>query len=170
MKIGIISDTHDNARKLLEAIDVFNKNGVELVIHCGDWVSPFMPDFCKRLNCKIISVFGNNEGDKVRFRERLIKNNWNIELNDGVKELNLDGKNIAVYHGQDKKFLKGLFDSQKYEVILSGHNHVPVIENINGVLHINPGSILGVCDSKLTDEYTIAIYETGDNKAEIIKL
>jgi uncharacterized protein len=172
MKIGIISDTHDNARKLLEAVDIFNENKVDLVIHCGDWVSPFMPDFCKELNCKIISIYGNNEGDKTRFKERSVNNNWNIEFNEeNVKDLIIDNKKIAVCHGHDKELLKTLFDSNKYDVILSGHNHAPVVENVNnGVLHINPGSISGVRDSKLVDEYTVAIYETNDNDVKLINL
>jgi len=36
MLIGIISDTHDNARNLLKAVELFNEKEVGLVIHCGD--------------------------------------------------------------------------------------------------------------------------------------
>ncbi|MFH0852936.1 MAG: metallophosphoesterase [bacterium] len=170
MKIGVISDTHDNAKKILEAIKIFNNKSVDLVVHCGDWVSPFLPDFCKDLNCKIISVYGNNEGDKTRFKQRLAKNNWNIEFNEGIKKLVLGGKRIAVYHGHDKKLLADLFNAQKYDIVLSGHTHKPVVENINGVLHINPGTISGTRESELINEYTIAIYETNNNEAEIINL
>jgi uncharacterized protein len=35
MKIGIISDTHDDIENVQEAIEIFNKVKVEYVIHAG---------------------------------------------------------------------------------------------------------------------------------------
>jgi uncharacterized protein len=40
LKIGIISDTHDDIENVQEAINIFNKNEVNLVIHTGDYISP----------------------------------------------------------------------------------------------------------------------------------
>ncbi len=40
MKIGIISDTHDDIENVQEAIQIFNKNKVDYVIHAGDYVFP----------------------------------------------------------------------------------------------------------------------------------
>lgn len=41
MKIGIISDTHDQVEKIKKAISIFNKEKVFLVYHLGDFCSPF---------------------------------------------------------------------------------------------------------------------------------
>ena len=41
MKIGIISDSHDHHENVLRAIEIFNDQGVEYVLHGGDIVSPF---------------------------------------------------------------------------------------------------------------------------------
>ncbi len=166
MIIGIISDTHDNAVNLLKAIELFNKKNVELVIHCGDWVSPFMPSFCKGVKCKIISVFGNNEGDIYRF---LNKNN-NIEFHNKIAELELDNKKIAVYHGDSKPLLNSLVDSEKYDVVFSGHTHIPFVKNKGKTQHINPGSTCGIVESKLNEKTTLAIYNTKTNKAEITNI
>ncbi|MDD4333439.1 MAG: metallophosphoesterase [Patescibacteria group bacterium] len=170
MLIGIISDTHDHARNLLKAIEIFNKKDVELVIHCGDWVSPFMPDFCKNLNCQIISVFGNNEGDKFRFLKRQQKNNWNIEFNNSCVEKKLDGKNIIAYHGDNPSILNALINSQKYDVIFFGHNHESSIEKRGNTLCVNPGTICEYSNSQIINNPTVAIYDTKINAAEIIKL
>lgn len=170
MLIGIISDTHDNAINLLKAIKIFNEKKVDLVIHCGDWVSPFMPDFCKDLKTKIISVFGNNEGDIYRFLTRAEKKNWNIEFYNKSIELELDNRKIVVYHGDSKPLLKGLIESQKYDVVFSGHTHTPLIERKGKTLHINPGSTSGLCESKIVDEITIVIYDTKKSDGEIIPL
>ena len=95
MLIGIISDTHDHARNMLKAVRLFNEKKVELVVHCGDWVSPFMPDFCKELNCKIISVFGNNEGEHFRFLKRKEDKKWNIEFHSVAVEIEA-GNNLPI--------------------------------------------------------------------------
>ena len=170
MLIGIISDTHDNAINLLKAVKIFNEKKVDLVIHCGDWVSPYIVDFCDELNCKIISVFGNNEGDGYRFLTRHQKKKWNIEFNKGSVELDLDGKKAVVYHGDSKPLLKGLIDSQNYDIVFSGHTHKALIETKGKTLHVNPGSISGASESKLSDQITIAVYDTQTNQAEIINL
>jgi predicted phosphodiesterase len=40
MKIGLISDTHDNIQNIQNAIISFNDKHVRVVIHAGDIVSP----------------------------------------------------------------------------------------------------------------------------------
>ena len=40
MKIGLISDTHDNIQNIRRAVRKFNDKRVDLVIHAGDIVSP----------------------------------------------------------------------------------------------------------------------------------
>lgn len=40
MKIGLISDTHDNIQNIQKAIISFNDIQVRVVIHAGDIVSP----------------------------------------------------------------------------------------------------------------------------------
>lgn len=170
MLIGIISDTHDNALNLIKAIKVFNEKEVSLVMHCGDWVSPFMPDFCQGLKAKIVSVFGNNEGDVYRFLTRQEKKKWNIEFNDVCSEIEIDGKKLIAYHGDSKPLLRALLDSQKYDAVFSGHTHAPVIETIGKTLHVNPGSICGLCELKVVNEITVAVFDTKTNQAEIIYL
>ena len=40
MKVGIISDTHDDFEAINHAIDIFEDNSVGAVIHAGDFISP----------------------------------------------------------------------------------------------------------------------------------
>ncbi|MCD6495052.1 metallophosphoesterase family protein, partial [Candidatus Bipolaricaulota bacterium] len=40
MKIGIISDTHDNMPKIAAAVRLFNEEHIDLVVHAGDFISP----------------------------------------------------------------------------------------------------------------------------------
>lgn len=49
MKIGILSDSHDNMPKLARAVELFNEEKVELVLHAGDLVSPITANELIRL-------------------------------------------------------------------------------------------------------------------------
>ena len=40
MKIGIISDSHDDVNNVNRAIGIFEQNNVKIVIHAGDIISP----------------------------------------------------------------------------------------------------------------------------------
>jgi len=170
MLIGIISDTHDNASNLRKVVRIFNEKKVELVFHAGDWVSPFMPDFALDLKCKIISVFGNNEGDKYRFLTRQKKENWNIDFVGNCYETELDGKKIVLYHGSEQPLTDALIGCQKYDLVITGHSHDALIEAKGKTLHLNPGSISGLSGPNSGQPTTIAIYNTMDHQAEILDI
>ena len=62
MKIGIISDTHDNLDKAESAVDFFESEEVDKLIHCGDIIAPFTAELFDAdfdLHC----VRGNNDGE-----------------------------------------------------------------------------------------------------------
>ncbi len=167
MKIGIMSDSHDNIDNLKKAISIFNKEKAELVIHCGDWVAPSTPDFCSDLNCKIISVFGNCDGDIYRFLTRHKKNDWNVEFHNKVAELDLSSRKIAVFHGDSKPLLNSLIGCQEYDAVFSGHTHLALKEVIGKTLHLNPGCLSGYERTNKVKP-SIAFYDTNTGKAEII--
>ena len=60
--IGIISDTHENEKSTQKAVAVLKDRNVELVVHCGDIISPPMLEHFKGLKMKF--VYGNNDGEK----------------------------------------------------------------------------------------------------------
>ncbi|HIE47776.1 TPA: metallophosphoesterase, partial [Candidatus Bipolaricaulota bacterium] len=42
MLIGAVADTHDNLTLLRQALTLLKERGAELVLHAGDFVSPFV--------------------------------------------------------------------------------------------------------------------------------
>lgn len=170
MKIGIISDIHDRADYLVRALDIIKENNCELIICCGDWGSASMPRYCANIGIKIVSVFGNNDADIYQFLTRKQQNQWNIDFFKIVAELNLDGQKAIAYHGESTEILEALIDCQKYDLVFSGHDHNPIIKEIDKTIHINPGSIATLHDGQFGGESTIAIYDTSSKQGEIIKL
>ena len=57
MKVGILSDSHDNVPALAKAVGLFNDLEVELVIHAGDIIAPFMAKPLDHLQANFIAVF-----------------------------------------------------------------------------------------------------------------
>lgn len=170
MLIWIISDTHDNAINMLKAFNVFNEKKVDLVIHVWDWVSPFMLRFCKNLNAKIISIYGNNEKDEYRY-PKMVNNFWvNVEFFNDKKEFEFDNRKFYIIHWESNEEIENAISSWKYDVVLSGHNHQAKIEKIGNTLHINPGTTCWIKDDNVYHEITVSIYDTISWNGEIIKI
>jgi len=161
MKIGIISDTHDNLPQIRKAVEIFNREKVELVLHAGDFVSPFTFLEFKNLNCPLKGVFGNNDGDKLYLQEKfkgigkLYPAPYNVKINN---------KNVVMLHKE--KLIDALAESQKYDVIIYGHTHRTDLRKIGKTLIINPGE----CGGWLTGKSTIALMDMETLEAKIVKL
>ena len=68
MRIGILSDTHDELARTRAAIRVLRDAGAEALIHCGDLASPPIVEVCAAL--PFWFVFGNHDADAVPALER----------------------------------------------------------------------------------------------------
>lgn len=154
--IGIISDSHDNLPALNDAVEYLNALELEMVIHAGDYIAPFSAIELKKLNTKIVGVFGNNDGEKDGLRKHLPEL---VEL----AEFEHKGKRFAVYHGTLPQVVDALVKSKKYDVVVRGHNHNAQIEDIDGVLLINPGEVCGY----QTKRRTLCLLDVDSMQAEI---
>jgi putative phosphoesterase len=163
MKIGIISDTHDNMTNIRKAVSLFDSRGVEAVLHGGDFCSPFTLGEFKPLadrGVKMYAVFGNNDGDKILLTER---GGGFCTFRDGVYVLTLDGRRIVLMHYPD--VAEDLFKAATFDLVIYGHNHRVRLEGSERKL-LNPGT----CSGYLVDKATIALAETRDMAVEIVSL
>ena len=161
MKIGIISDTHDNLPQIKKAVEIFNREKVELVLHAGDFVSPFTFLEFKNLACPLKGVFGNNDGDKLYLQEKF---KGIGELYPESYQTTLDHKNIIMLHKEE--LINAIAESQRYEVIIYGHTHRIDLRRNRKTLIINPGE----CGGWLTGKSTIALLDLETLEAKIIRL
>jgi len=169
MKIGILSDTHDQGELIRKAVDFFNHEKVEYVFHCGDWVSPFILYFFKGLRARLRGVFGNNDGDK--FRHLAFKNKWGLDLEyeERFLEISLDGRLIAVFHGDYPGIVDALVACGKYDVVFHGHTHQRVNEHVGKTLSLNPGSLMKETSATIKGA-SIAVYDTKAHTAQHVFL
>lgn len=166
MKIGVISDTHDQRQRILQAIGIFNREKAGLVVHCGDWVSPFSAARFSGLKCTVKGVFGNNDGDHNMHRER---NDGFIEYYDEKMEVAVEGRRIFVAHGHIPGLVESALKSGKYDAVFSGHTHTAHAKMEGKTLWLNPGTLVDETSDKVKG-MSIALYDTEANTAEIIGL
>lgn len=165
MKIGIMSDTHDNLPAVDAAVKRFNEENVELVLHAGDYVSPFVIPRFKSLEAKLVGVFGNNDGDH-EFLKAKFKENPNLEIRGFFAKIEIDSVKIALLHGSDQELVNSLTDFSTFDVIVHGHSHTAEIKKKNGTLRVNPGEVCGY----LTGKSTIAFLDVNNQTANIATL
>lgn len=147
MKLGIISDTHDDIDNVHKAIDIFNQERVQYVIHAGDYVFPGIVMEFKRLHAKLIGVLGNNDGEKVQLLRAFLEVGG--ELKGEIGEMRVDGLKVGIYHGTSTEIKKQLADSGHYNILVCGHTHrvepsrlteEGILVNGDSTLVLNPGT------------------------------
>lgn len=161
--IGIISDTHDSLDAIKRAVELFNSLKVELVVHAGDYVAPFTSREFRKLNCRFLGVYGNNDGERLGLRREYSK--LGAELQEFL-ELEFSDKRLAVYHGTHEAFVKALVESNAYDVVITGHSHRAEVALRGGVLLVNPGEACGY----LSGRKTVGILEVERLESRIIEL
>ncbi|MFH1392265.1 MAG: metallophosphoesterase [bacterium] len=150
MKIGVMSDTHDNLKQIEQAVKKFNDAEVKMVIHAGDFVAPFSVKALQPLNCPVVAVFGNNDGDQIGLSAKF---KGIGEVYPVLARVELDGRKIAVVHYPE--LAESLFLGKVFDVVVYGHTHkLDVRKNDSGLL-LNPGETGGWS----TGESTVAIID-----------
>ncbi|MCI0515761.1 metallophosphoesterase [candidate division KSB1 bacterium] len=159
MKIGIMSDSHDNVPKIMAAIACFNERQVDWVIHAGDMVSPFAAQKLLAAKGELVVIFGNNEGERLGLARAL-----GDKLHLAPHQLKAGDKTILICH--EPYTLKALIQSQVYDGIIYGHTHTIDIRTEGKVVVINPGE----CGGWVTNRSTVVIWELTTNQIDLIEL
>jgi len=139
MKLGVISDTHDRVPYIEKAVEIFNSQGLDAVLHCGDFVAPFALIPFQRLNAPLYAVFGNNDGERAGLATIFAANGWSLKERPWSFELG--GKRIIMLHEPaklDEYIINGGFD-----LIVFGHTHEKHFQRSNGTMVLNPGEGCG---------------------------
>ena len=141
MKIGVVSDTHNNLKNIEIIINIFNDERVPIVVHTGDISNANTLEQFSKLNSKLIGVYGNNDRYELGLKEVAQKNNFQFQ--EPPRRLNLLDREIVIFHEPDNidQFLS---ENKMVNVVLYGHTHRYENNTKNGVLYFNPGESAGM--------------------------
>ena len=138
MKIGVVSDTHNNLTNVRRIVELFRAADVERVVHTGDITQPKTLRVFAELGRPFIGVFGNNDlGEREALESEATA--LGMRLADPPLELDWAGRRILVVH--DPRELATHL--REHDVALHGHDHERRIERSSGRLVFNPGECAG---------------------------
>ena len=165
MRIGILSDTHDNIQKVDAAVKRLNEEQVSLTLHAGDYVSPFVIPRLANLQSPLIGVLGNNDGDHHLLAARFAEHE-HLCLRGRFAEITAGGLTIGLLHGDERELLQALIGQGAFDVVVHGHTHQAGARSLGRRLVVNPGEVCGY----LTGRPTIAVLDTVTQNVELLSL
>ena len=132
-RLLLLADTHLPKRARALSPDVWDAvESADLVVHAGDWVDIALLDELQARAARLLAVWGNNDGDRLRAR-----------LPEVARET-VDGIRIAVVHetgpatGREARCEAAYPDT---DLLVFGHSHIPWDSvTPNGLRLLNPGS------------------------------
>lgn len=153
MNLLVLSDTHGNYPLAIKAIE--DAGPVDQIIHLGDDIEDAR---------MIEAIIG----------QPLIKVPGNCDL--GVEDartvlVTRGGRKLFITHGDRYQVKSGLTHlhkkavAEQARIVLYGHTHVASIQEIDGILFVNPGALCAKCPAPSYAMLTIA---AGKVSAEII--
>ena len=137
MLLGILSDTHGRADAAAEAVRVLRAAGASYLIHCGDVGSESVLDHLAGTDAAF--VFGNTDFDRRPLERYALS--IGVACHANHADLTLDGKRIAVIHGDEPRLKQRLLAGQEYDYLFQGHTHVAADERVGRTRVINPGAL-----------------------------
>ena len=162
MLLGIVSDTHDDLAAVEAAVSLFEREGVDTVVHCGDFVAPFsVTPFDAGFDFH--AVRGNNDGE------------WAVastveqfgEYHGEAAALSFDDVAVAVTHGTSDLVVDALVDCGDYDYVFHGHTHAHGVEERDGTVRVNPGG-LPIPIEGADDTFRVATLETAESGADAV--
>jgi putative phosphoesterase len=164
MIVGLLSDTHDRLPLIDEAVKQLNQMNVELVLHAGDYIAPFVASRFRQLKAPLIGVFGNNDGDRELLKKKFAE--FGADIRGRFAFVVVDGLRIALVHGDNTELMRSLLELESHDVLVCGHTHVPKTYRKGRTLVINPGEACGI----LSGKPTISVLDTETLDVKTIQL
>jgi putative phosphoesterase len=160
MRIGVVSDTHNNLTNCRKIVALFNEAEVDLVIHTGDVTQAKTIDVFGELSMPMIGVFGNNDVERESLEPAIARAGF--EFFNPPYECELAEKSICIVH-DPLEFPEGY--QSRFDVSLHGHTHRFLYEKSESHLAFNPGE----CAGMMKGLNAIGIVDLVQMNAEVIK-
>jgi len=162
VKVGVVSDVHNNVEALTYALEALRD--CELLLNLGDLVSQYRvtPEVLRvSREAGMMGILGNHEKcilslGSAAMRSRLAP--ADLAFLEGLpdqRSLSIDGRQVQVVHGapwddpsdiscsyvyeQDVRSLNRL-SATDADVLLLGHTHIAMATRLGKMLVLNPGS------------------------------
>lgn len=160
MRIGVLSDIHDNIWALERALS--RVQDCEMLLVLGDICSAFcLAMVVEGFAGPVHVVWGNNDADRLHLGQQAARGD--VTLHGEFGELVCDDRRIAMTHYPELG--RALAAGGTYDLVCHGHNHQRSVQQVGFTLLVNPGEVMGRFGVS-----SIAVYDTAQGTAEIIEV
>jgi putative phosphoesterase len=165
MKIGIVSDTHNNLKNVHRIVELFNDSGVDRVIHTGDITQAKTLEIFAHLTVPLYGVYGNNdEGERESLEAAVV--DYGFIFREPPFVLEWYQRSIMVVH--DPLEFDGHLNGS-HDLALHGHTHLYRYEEAKRAgsrqVIFNPGE----CAGHMKGFNAIGIVDLNDLGAELLR-
>jgi len=162
VRIGIVSDTHNNLKNVGRIVELFNDARVDRVIHTGDITQAKTLDVMASLEMPMFGVYGNNDVERDSLDEAVARHGF--QFSEPPLRLNWHGHHIVVVH--DPLELE-LVNPDDFQLVLHGHTHRHTETWEGQRLTFNPGECAGLMQGY--NAIGVLDLEAPELKPELIK-
>ena len=147
MKICIVSDSHDRADALVQAVREAREQGAAAVVHCGDVIGAQTLRPAIALGLPLHVIHGNNLGDQGALHRLSHGSGGLLHYHGADARLELGGRRVFLVHYPDYGY--GMACTGDWDLVCCGHSHQADVRRVAGVKGgetwlVNPGTVAGL--------------------------
>lgn len=147
MKICIVSDSHDRADALAQAVREAKEQGVAAVVHCGDVIGAQTLKPAIALGLPLHVIHGNNLGDAMMLHKLSRGSDGLLHYHGPDARLELGGRKVFLVHYPDYGYAMAC--TGDWDLVCCGHSHQAEVRRVTGVNGnetwlVNPGTVAGL--------------------------
>jgi len=157
-----MSDTHDSVPAIADILDRFASKGIAMVMHAGDYCSPFSLAGFHQRGMALLGVFGRNDGDRETLSAYAARG-MGTEIYESPHSFEVGGKRVLLVHDIAEVSSRSI---ESHDFVIHGSSHLQSEKKIGTTVVINPGEACGWIHGKCT----AAILDTDTGEVENITL
>lgn len=146
VRIGLLADTHDRVPAITNLLEKLSDKGVSIVMHAGDYCSPFSLAPYHERGMALLGVFGRNDGDRESLSAYAARG-MGTEIYESPHSFEVGGKRILLVHDLAEVSSRSI---ESHDYVIHGSSHLQVQKTVGKTLIINPGEACGWIHGKCT--------------------
>jgi putative phosphoesterase len=139
MRIGLLADSHDRVPAIAEFARMFHEAGVAMMLHAGDYCSPFALDPLVACGLPMAGIFGRNDGDHEGLRAAAATG-VGVELYESPHSMELNGTRILLVYDIGDVSDRSI---TAHSIVVHGRTHRQERSAKGDTIIINPGEACG---------------------------
>lgn len=147
MKICIVSDSHDRADALAQAVREAMAQGAQAVVHCGDVIGAQTLRPAMALGLPLHVIHGNNLGDATMLNSLSAGSGGRLRYYGPDARIELGGRRVFLVHYPDYGYAMAC--TGDWDLVCCGHSHQAEVRCVPNVRSgkswlVNPGTVAGL--------------------------